>query len=191
MHYRPEKPLVVQSDFTVFLETDKPESDEAAEALARFADLVKSPDHLHTYRITPLSLWNAASSGFDADRIVHALETYGKFAVPANVRADIQRFVGRYGLIRMEKAGDKLMLVSDAPSVLDELCRNRTLRVFFGQRVSESAVEVPGEYRGVLKRELIRLGYPVRDLAGYSQGESLPVRLRSVTANGRPFQLRD
>src|SRR5215218_8343083 len=125
MAYNAGNPLILQSDKTILLEVDNPRYEEARDALARFAELEKSPEHIHTYRITPLSLWNAASAGYDAAFIVGALESLGKYELPANVRADIVDYVSRYGRVKLVKADDRLLLTSDEPALLAEIERHR------------------------------------------------------------------
>jgi DNA excision repair protein ERCC-3 len=116
MRYDPNRPLVVQKDLTVLLEARHADYEQARERLARFAELVKSPEHLHTYRMTPLSLWNAAASGIAGEEIIRTLEQYAKFPLPAGVAADIRRYVSRYGMLRLERLGGDLLLVSDDTS---------------------------------------------------------------------------
>src|SRR5512142_688980 len=105
MSFNPQNPLVVQSDKTVLLEVQNDLYEEARDALARFAELEKSPEYLHTYRITSLSLWNAASAGMTAGQILDSLEKYSKYDLPGNVRIDIAEQVSRYGRIRITRQG--------------------------------------------------------------------------------------
>src|SRR5512133_381456 len=104
--YKPENPLIVQSDKTALLEVDNPQYVAARDSLARFAELEKSPEHIHTYRITPLSLWNAASTGLRADDIVSQLAAFAKYDLPGNVVRDIEDYVGRYGLVKLVREED-------------------------------------------------------------------------------------
>lgn len=191
MRYDPERPLVVQSDSTLLLEADHPEGGEAASRLGRFAELVKTPGQIHTYRMTPLSLWNAASTGMSAERIMEVLNGYGKFDVPLQVKQNIAHFVGRYGLVKLKPAGEKLMLVADEAGLLDKLAGYKSLESYFIGGDPVSGLEVSPVYRGMIKRDLIRLGFPVQDLAGYHHGEVLPIRLRERLSSGEPFGLRD
>jgi len=108
MLYQPTNPVIVQSDRSILLEVDNALYTEARDALARFAELVKSPEHIHTYRITPLSLWNAAAAGLNADEIIAALVRYGKYELPSNVRIDIADYVSRYGRLKLTREGDQL-----------------------------------------------------------------------------------
>src|SRR5438445_729707 len=113
MNYDPNNPLIVQGDRSVLVEVDNPRYAAARDALAPFAELEKSPEHIHTYRLTPLSLWNAAAAGFSAEAMVEALGRYSKFPLPANLLADIAEQVGRYGRVKLQRHEDKLLLICD------------------------------------------------------------------------------
>src|ERR687887_641749 len=117
----PQNPLIVQSDKSVLLETENLLYEEARDGLAQFAELVKSPEHIHTYRITPLSLWNAAASGTTPEEMIGVLERYGKYELPENVRVDILDYVGRYGRIRMEKRENTIVLTSADDILITEI----------------------------------------------------------------------
>ncbi|TLS49938.1 DEAD/DEAH box helicase [Paenibacillus antri] len=189
-----DKPIIVQSDFTVLLETRHPKADEVRPKLSSFADLRKSPDGLHTYRITPLSLWNAASAGATAESIVETLTAYAKFGVPAAVVKDIRAYVNRYGLVRIEREGKQLMLRCDDPEVLKAISAYDSLRSYWEPSPMDHrhTIAVRLTERGSVKQELMRLGYPVVDVAGYQDGEPVPIALRpSLRASGKPFGLRD
>jgi len=189
-----DKPLIVQSDFTVLLETRHPRADEAREKLSSFADLAKSPDGLHTYRITPLSLWNAASAGATAEGIVEALTTYAKFGVPAAVVRDIRTYVNRYGLVRIERVGKQLVLRCEDEATLRKITSYDALRSYWEPSPAEErhTIAVRLSERGAVKQELMRLGYPVVDLAGYQEGEPVGIALRdTLRRSGKPFALRD
>ncbi|MDF2964278.1 MAG: helicase [Paenibacillus sp.] len=191
MQMDPKRPLVVQSDFTVLLEVRHPEFDQVRAGLARFADLVKTPEHIHTYRMSALSLWNAAAAGMSTVEITSFLEAHAKFGVPNNIKQDIRRFVERYGLVRIESLGDDLLLISDDVEAIKEMCSYKTLRSYGLCQVDSRTLRFSSIFRGALKQELIKLGYPVEDLAGYTRGEELPIRLRPNGAEGKQFQLRD
>ncbi|TDF98329.1 DNA repair helicase XPB [Paenibacillus piri] len=186
-----KRPLIVQSDFTVLLEVRHPDFERVRIGLARFADLVKTPEHIHTYRMTALSLWNAAAAGMSTAEITDFLEKYAKFGVPHSIKHDIQRFVERYGLVRMESLGDDLLLISDDVEAIKEMCSFRTLRSYGLCQVDSQTLRFSSRYRGVLKQELIKLGFPVQDLAGYSRGEELPIRLKQDDSDHNAFRLRD
>jgi len=189
-----DKPIIVQNDFTVLLESRHPKADEARAKLAAFAELRKSPDGLHTYRITPLSLWNAASSGATAADIVESLTAYAKFGVPAGVVRDIKAYVNRYGLVRIEREGKQLMLRCEDPEVLKAISAYDSLRSYWEPSPAEHrhTIAVRLTERGAVKQELMRLGYPVVDVAGYQDGEPVPIALRpTLRKSGKTFGLRD
>ena len=189
--YDPLNPLIVQSDRSILVEVDNPLYAEARDALAPFAELEKSPEHIHTYRITDLSLWNAAAAGHTAPQMVEVLTRYSKFPLPSNLAIDIQERVARYGRIRLERQGDKLrMICADAP-LLEELARQPKVRQFLGERFDKTSFLVDTAMRGVLKQALIAVGYPAEDLAGYTEGSVLPTGLRTLTRAGLPFVVRD
>src|SRR5438067_10554259 len=120
MHYDPTNPLIVQGDRTVLVEVDNPRYAEARDALAPFAELEKSPEHIHTYRLTPLSLWNAAAAGLTAEAMIEVLRSYSKFPLPTNLPTDIAELVSRYGRVRLERDGDFLLLGCADKPLLDE-----------------------------------------------------------------------
>jgi DNA excision repair protein ERCC-3 len=191
MNYDPNNPLIVQGDRSVLVEVDNPRYAEARDALAPFAELEKSPEHIHTYRLTSLSLWNAAAAGLTAEAMIDVLRRYSKFPLPGNLATDINELVGRYGRVRLERAGDKLRLVCDDRPLLEELARQPKVRDYLGERLDGSSFLVDPAFRGVLKQGLIAVGYPAEDLAGYTEGAALPIRLRAVARSGLPFHVRD
>src|SRR5437868_2116165 len=180
MQYNPANPLIVQGDRTVLLEVDNPLYAEARDALAPFAELEKSPEHIHTYRLTPLSLWNAAAAGMTAPAMIDALRKYSKFPLPANLLTDIAEQVARYGRVKLEKYNDRLRLVCPDAPLLEELARQPKVRSYLGQRLDAVSFDVEPAHRGVLKQALIAVGYPAEDLAGYTDGAALPLLLRTV-----------
>ncbi|OAS13819.1 DNA repair helicase XPB [Paenibacillus oryzisoli] len=187
----PSKPLIVQSDLSVLLETNHPEFDKLQGKLARFADLVKSPEHLHTYRITPLSLWNAAAAGMALEEMTSCLQQYAKFGVPSSVLSTIRKYTKRYGLLRMLHVGKELFLVSEDTVVFKEICAYESLQKYLKDARGERAIAISPSYRGILKQELMKLGYPVEDLASYRSGEFLEIPWREEGGMDEPFQLRD
>ena len=191
MNYDPSNPLIVQGDRSVLVEVDNPLYTEARNALAPFADLEKSPEHIHTYRLTDLSLWNAAAAGMTAAAMVEVLSRYSKFPLPANLPVDIAERVGRYGRIKLERAGEKLRLVCADQPLLEELARQPRVRQYLGERADAVSFLVEPAHRGVLKQALIGVGYPAEDLAGYTDGAALPIRLRSNALSGPPLVVRD
>ncbi|WJH33201.1 helicase-associated domain-containing protein [Paenibacillus sp. CC-CFT747] len=184
------KPLMLLNNRTVLLETDHPEYETIRSRLALFADLVKSPENLHTYRITPFSLWSAAAAGVREDDILGLLEQYGKFRVPDSVRKEIRAYYSRYGMLHLERQESRLLLVSNSADFLDRLEANPSLGGMLIGRCSAETIEIKESARGLLKKELTRLGYPVIDYAGFHEGEALDIRLQTANAKGVPFSLR-
>ncbi|MGE5559597.1 MAG: DNA repair helicase XPB [Chloroflexota bacterium] len=181
---------MVQSDKTILIEVDNPRYENARDAIISFADLEKSPEYIHTYRITPLSLWNAAASGVTADEVLAALDEYGKYPLPDNVRHDIREQMGRYGKLRLVRDEDRLLLASADPHLITEVFHQKTVRPYLIDQVSPTALAVDPRYRGQIKQALVRLGFPAEDLAGYVSGTALSVSLVGTTRAGLPFALR-
>ncbi len=189
--YNPANPLIIQSDKTVLLEVNNPLYEDARDELSRFAELEKSPEYIHTYRITPLSLWNAAAAGMKAETIVEALSRFSKFPIPGNITADIRDYISRYGRIKLRMEDGKMVLFSEDKLLLMEVERNKTISEFIWDRVDENRLEINPEKRGWVKQGLVAFGYPAEDLAGYTDGEGLEIILRKLTNGGREFDLRD
>jgi DNA excision repair protein ERCC-3 len=190
----PGNPLIVQGDGKVLLETRHPEFDRARDFLARFAELEASPELLHTYRITPLSLWNAASSGVTRDEIVNRLRQLSKFDIPEDVQVKIDDTISRYGLIQLhphpEKRGDFLRIAFKTAYVEKVVKATKTGREMMmpdGKRF----FMIPAGMRGIFKQRLLAENWPVEDLVGFVEGEPLPLQLRQTTLGGKPFTLRD
>ncbi|MBM3334645.1 helicase-associated domain-containing protein, partial [Candidatus Sumerlaeota bacterium] len=190
MVYNPENPMVIQSDRSVFLETDKPNYELARDGLAQFAELIKSPEHIHTYRITPLSLWNAASAGLVADDILRTLETFTKYDIPQNVIQDVREYVSRYGQLKLLVQDDRLVLLGKDAMLIKELVSNRSLDRYFERQLDNDRIEVKKGMRGRVKQALIKIGWPVEDLAGYVEGEPIEIHMRDMAISGRQFRLR-
>ena len=185
-------PLVVQSDHTVLLEVDNPSYVEARDVLARFAELEKSPEHIHTYRLSPLSLWNAAASGMGAEAIVAALLRWSKYDVPGNIVADVRDYVSRFGRLKLLRgeAGELLLRSEDALLML-EVTRHRKVRPYIREEMDALTVRVDPALRGHIKKALVDIGYPAEDLAGYVDGAALALRLLpAMRHNQQPFGLR-
>jgi DNA excision repair protein ERCC-3 len=186
-----QNPLIVQSDHTVLVEVDSPRYVEARDALARFAELVKSPEHVHTYRITPLSIWNACAAGVPVESIRQQLRGLSKYDVPRHVEIEIAEYAERYGKLKLTRNHRGLVLSISAGVLAEELARHQTVASFLGQRIGSQEFLVESSERGRLKQALIKVGYPVEDLAGYREGEPLEIILRGQTRRGRSFHLRD
>jgi DNA excision repair protein ERCC-3 len=173
------------------VEVDNPRYKEARDALAPFAELIKSPEHIHTYQLTDLSLWNAAAAGMSAQQMLDVLTRYSKFPVPGNLLRDLPEIVSRYGRVKLLKEGDGLKLVCEDTPLLEELSRQRQVREYLGERLDKKSYRVSPAHRGVLKQALVQVGYPAEDLAGYTEGAALAITLRGQTRTGLPFQVRD
>jgi DNA excision repair protein ERCC-3 len=186
----PSNPLIVQGDKTILLEVANERYTEARDLLARFTELEKSPEYIHTYRITPLSLWNAAAAGMQPGEIVSGLENLAKYPLPGNVARDIEEYIGRYGRIQLIREGDQLLLVSQDQALIAEILQNRTFKQFVNTQISPYRLSVNPAMRGHVKQALVGIGYPAEDLAGYLPGEALSIRLRSETTGGKEFVLR-
>ncbi|WP_215283357.1 DNA repair helicase XPB [Corynebacterium diphtheriae] len=182
-------PLIVQSDKTVLLEVDHPRAQEARIALAPFAELERAPEHVHTYRITPLALWNSRAAGHDAEQVVHALETYSRFPVPQALLIDVAETMSRYGRVRLHKhPAHGLILESEEPAILAELLRHKKIKPMLGARIDDESIIVHPSERGRLKQELLKVGWPAEDLAGYVDGEAHPLAL---STEHEQWELRD
>src|SRR5258706_4953157 len=134
MNYDPANPLIVQGDRSILVEVDNPLYAEARDAMAPFAELEKSPEHIHTYRITDLSLWNAAAAGIPAARMIEVLGRYSKFPLPSNLAVDIEERVARYGRVRLERHEEKLRLICEDAPLLEELARQPKIRQYLGDK---------------------------------------------------------
>jgi DNA excision repair protein ERCC-3 len=190
--FDPANPFIVQSDRSILVEVDNPKYAEARDALAPFAELEKSPEHIHTYRVSNLSLWNAAAAGFTAEQMVAVLNRYTKFPIPPNLPADIAETVSRYGRVRLERIDEKsLKLVCADRPLLVELSRQKKLKEYLGEKLDDVSFAIDPGHRGVLKQALIAVGYPAEDLAGYTEGSALSFELREVATTGQPFRIRD
>lgn len=196
MSFHPENPLIVQSDRTILLETASPRFEEARDALSLFAEIVKSPEHIHTYRVTPLSLWNAAALGATPEEVKETLLNLSKYEVPANLNSDVEDFMARYGRLKLIKEGDELFLISEDEALLIEISRQKSVIPHLvdppaAGKLEERRLKVKGEERGLIKSALIRVGFPVEDLAGYTPGTPMDVDLRETSLEGEAFGLRD
>ena len=185
------RPLTVQGDHTILAEVHAEGFAEARDMLSRFAELEKSPEHVHTYRVTPLSIWNAAAAGMAAGEIIEFLTRASRYDVPPNVERHIEENIRRFGLLRLTRRDGRLVLVSAEDALLQRIARDVTLKKYFAAPSPEGdALPVLEEVRGEVKQALIRIGYPVEDLAGYTSGAELTFGLRETTLGGQPFALR-
>jgi len=183
----PDGPLIVQSDKTLLLEVDHPSAAEARTAIAPFAELERAPEHVHTYRVTPLALWNARAAGHDAEQVVDALVRFSRFAVPQPLLVDVVDTMGRYGRLQLTSSPvHGLVLASLDRAVLEEILRNKKITPLLGARIDDDTVIVHPSARGHLKQALLKVGWPAEDLAGYVDGEAHRIALRE-----EGWQLRD
>jgi DNA excision repair protein ERCC-3 len=182
-------PLIVQSDKTLLLEVDHERAPECRKAIAPFAELERAPEHVHTYRVTPLALWNARASGHDAEQVIDALIEFARYPVPHALLVDITDVMGRYGRLRLEKHPTfGLVLACSDRAVLEEVLRSRKIKPLLGDRIDPDTVVVHQSERGSLKQALLKLGWPAEDLAGYVNGEAHPIALREEGWSLRTYQ---
>ncbi len=187
-----DKPLIIQSDRTVLLDVHSPAAEAARSQLVLFAELEKSPEHIHTYRLTPLSLWNAASAGVGADAVAAALARFSRYPVPDNVVTDIHETIARFGKLQLRavEGRDAMLRMDSADAMIAEEIRANA-RIMKLIESDGDGFLVPLVNRGTLKQELMRIGYPVKDEAPLASGERLEIALRDVARSGRPFNPRD
>jgi DNA excision repair protein ERCC-3 len=182
-------PLIVQSDKTLLLEVDHDLAEDCRRAIAPFAELERAPEHVHTYRLTPLGLWNARAAGHDAEQIVDVLLRYSRYAVPHALLVDVAETMARYGRLRLETHPTHgLVLHSLDRPVFEEVLRSRKVQPMLGARVDNDTILVHPSQRGTLKQALLKLGWPAEDLAGYVDGEAHPIALREEGWSLRPYQ---
>ncbi len=182
-------PLIVQSDKTILLEVDHPQATEARHAIAAFAELERAPEHMHSYRLTPLGLWNARAAGLDAEQVLDTLLKYSRFPVPHALLIDVAETMSRYGRLRLEKDPvHGLVLRTDDYPVLEEVIRARKIEPLLGPRIDPMTVVVHASARGALKQLLLKIGWPAEDLAGYVDGTPHPVALLEEDWKLRPYQ---
>jgi DNA excision repair protein ERCC-3 len=184
------KPLIVQSDSSLLLDVHDPGFEDARSEIGAFAELEKSPEHIHTYRMTPLSLWNAASAGLSAEEIVSALNRFARYPVPENVVYTIRDTTSRFGKLRLLSTDNdhRLFLEVKEEALHKELLSNKRVAKYLDPADDGFFIELYD--RGTIKQELVHIGYPVKDEAPLVTGESLPFSLREQTGDGRPFSVR-
>ncbi len=186
-----DRPLIVQSDHSLLLEVHHPAFEAARDEISPFAELEKSPEHIHSYRMTPLSLWNAAAAGLSLDTVLETLDRRSRYPIPENVRFYISETLGRWGKIRLVPTprDDVFALEVESSVLRQEILAHRTLGALLA--VHEGKLVVSLTSRGTFKQEMIRLGYPVQDLVPLRPGAPLEVKLKQQTEDGREFSLRD
>jgi len=193
MTYHPERPLIVQGDHSLLLETHNPQFNQARDAIAPFAELEKSPEHIHSYRLHPLSLWNAAAAGHTLKEAEAALHDYSKYAIPENVLEEMRRTFARYGQLVLTKDDEQtLRLTISDPFIAAQVGKEKSLTDKIQQQIADNVFLIDAAQRGVIKHALIKLGFPVDDQAGFKDASELEISLRSHTLSDKhAFELRD
>jgi DNA excision repair protein ERCC-3 len=182
-------PLIVQSDKTLLLDIDHPLSTECRRSIAPFAELERSPEHIHTYRLTNLGLWNARAAGHDAEQVIDVLIKYSRYAVPHSILVDVAETMSRYGRLRLEADPvHGLILVTTDTAVLEEVIRAKKIAPLLGPRIDDETIVVFANQRGAIKQSLLRLGWPAEDFAGYVDGEAHEISLVQNDWKIRPYQ---
>jgi DNA excision repair protein ERCC-3 len=184
-----EGPLIVQSDKTLLLDIDHPLSTECRRAIAPFAELERSPEHIHTYRLTNLGLWNARAAGHDAELVIDTLIKYSRYAVPHSLLVDVAETMSRYGRLRLEADPvHGLILITTDVGVLEEVIRAKKIAPLLGVRIDPETIVVHPSQRGAIKQSLLRLGWPAEDFAGYVDGQAHEISLKQNDWKIRPYQ---
>jgi DNA excision repair protein ERCC-3 len=182
-------PLIVQSDKTLLLDIDHPLSTECRRSIAPFAELERSPEHIHTYRLTNLGLWNARAAGHDGEQVIDVLIKYSRYAVPHSILVDVAETMSRYGRLRLEADPvHGLILVTTDTAVLEEVIRAKKIAPLLGPRIDAETIVVFANQRGAIKQSLLRLGWPAEDFAGYVDGEAHEISLVQNDWKIRPYQ---
>ena len=185
----PDGPLIVQSDKTLLLEVDHPLAGECRQSIAPFAELERSPEHVHTYRLTPLGLWNARAAGHDAEQVVDALVRFSRYAVPHALLVDVADTMDRYGRLRLENDPvHGLVLRTTDRAVLEEVVRSKKVNPMLGARLDPETVLAHPSERGRLKQALLKIGWPAEDLAGYVDGEAHQIEMKQDGWELRDYQ---
>lgn len=190
-------PLIVQSDKSLLLEVDHPRADDARRAIAPFAELERAPEHVHTYRLTPLGLWNARAAGHDAEQVVNTLIEYSRYPVPHALLVDVAETMSRYGRLTLaQHPTHGLVLEATDRAVLAEVLKSKRTAGLVGERIDDLMVVVHPSERGHLKQVLVKLGWPAEDLAGYVDGEKHAIALSPTTPSRiegeepKPWEMR-
>ena len=186
----PSNPLIVQSNNTLLLEVNNPFFKEARDALSLFAHLEKSPEHMHTYSITPLSLWNAAALGVTPAMVIERLERFSRYQLPQNVVENIHELMSRFGKLVLETDAGTLILRCVDPAMLESLVRQPKIAALVGGPIDPHRIALPAQNRGLIKQALIAAGFPVHDIAGYVDGDPMPIALRPECGDGSAFTVR-
>ncbi len=191
MYTRTENPLIIQSDGSLLLEVLNPQFEAVRNKIILFAELIKSPDYIHTYKISSLSLWNAAANNINANYILGVLEQYSKFQIPSKIRKKINESINRYNLLSLERYGNKLICKSKDSSIIKDFLSYSSLKPYIEERLDGNSLVISKEFRGDFKREIMKIGYPIKDLVGYNEGEPLLISFLSISNSGKVFRLRN
>ncbi|WP_295155629.1 DNA repair helicase XPB [uncultured Brachyspira sp.] len=185
-------PLIVQGDGTILLDVSTKHFEEIRNFMLVFAELVKSPEYIHTYRITLVSLWNAASLNYKSEQIINFLKKYASYEIPKNIIKQIETSIEKYGRIKIIKEDDKYYLISEDKNIIDEILHYKLMTKYIKAEINPNKLEIDAAYRGHIKLALINIGYPVQDLAGYKKGEEYHFNMRKTLASSEEdFSLRD
>jgi DNA excision repair protein ERCC-3 len=188
--YHIDNPLIVQGDHTILVEVASPRYNDARDQLVRFAELMKAPEHVHTYRVTPLSVWNACAAGVSAAEIIEALQEFSKYPIPQHVAVEIRDFASRYGRLKLIRDERGMILTANDAALAEEIAHGKHVAPLLRERLSPLEFRIDPGARGDIKQALVKIGFPAEDLAGYTTGESLSLALRSTTISGEPFGIR-
>ncbi|NRY63791.1 DNA repair helicase XPB [Clostridium beijerinckii] len=191
MNINTNNPIIVQSDKTLLVEVNNELYTEVRDKLSRFAEVIKSPEYIHTYKISPISLWNAATSGMSYQDIIEILEKYSKYEVPQNVIKDIEDNINKYGKIKIIREENSLFLISKDIYIMKEITNYKNLEKYFVEKISDTKYKIDENMRGEIKLSLIKLGYPVEDLGGYIEGNRHEMSLKKFTSLGETLLIRD
>ncbi|MCM3126344.1 DNA repair helicase XPB [Paenibacillus provencensis] len=190
-----DKACIVQRDFTILLETGHPNYEAARELIAPYAELVKSPPAFHTYKMTPLTLWSAAAMGYSADDVLNSLVMVSRWNIPASLIQDIRDIVEKYGKLRLQSDDEtgECILVSEEAKWIDQIQSHKSLSSYSFERLSDTKLQISKKDRGLIKQQLIRIGYPVMDQAGYKHGSPLAFSWKSMEQgkDNKEFHLRE
>jgi DNA excision repair protein ERCC-3 len=191
MNYNHNNPLIIQSDMTMLLEVDSPLYEEVRDAVAPFAEIIKSPEHVHTYRITPISLWNAASSGMSPEAVRERLLQFSRYEVSHNLLVEIKDIMGRFGQVRIESHEEAMLaIVTEDPLLMEQLYHTDAVRELLEERIGPKSASFKAINRGLIKQAMIKIGYPAVDAAGYAEAMPLDISLKqSDLFTVRPYQI--
>ncbi|OCA96509.1 helicase [Clostridium beijerinckii] len=184
-------PIIVQSDKTLLVEVNNELYIEVRDKLSRFAEVIKSPEYIHTYKISPISLWNAATSGMSYQDIIEILEKYSKYEMPQNVIKDIEDNINKYGKIKIIREENSLFLISKDLYIMKEITNYKSIEKYFKEKINDFKYKIDENMRGEIKLSLIKLGYPVEDLGGYIEGNKHEMSLKKFTSLGETLLIRD